>query len=269
MRPFGGTRLPALVAAECRKMWASWIPLAVLLTTVLVTSLFAFEVYVIELPASPFHPTPAQAISALLFATWKTLLFPAAIVAFCAFWVTLDSQYGMIRVNGCQPLSRTDLALGRWLALSAYVALFTAAFVGTQIAWAAASSGTAPIRAELAALGRFSVELTTFTLALAWTVMAVSSTRRTVGSGIITAYLVLIGLALMTMLPYDRVPPRLVFMRYLFFAHQELTNPWVGEPDSPFARVFTRSDFWLTVTVTPLFFTVPALLHFRRRDITE
>jgi ABC-type transport system involved in multi-copper enzyme maturation permease subunit len=177
----------------------------------------------------------------------------------------------MIRVTGTQPVSRCEFALGRSLALSAYIVLFTFAFIATQLAWAAVYTGVDSIRADLAAILRFSTELFAFVLALGWMAMAVSSLRRTVGGGIVNAYLLVIGLALMTMLPFDRVPPRLVFMRYFFFAHQELTDPFArfGYHDCPLVRVFTRSDFWLAVTVTPVMFVMPALLRFHRRDISE
>ena len=89
------------------------------------------------------------------------------------------------------------------------------------------------------------------------------------GSGIVIAVMAIVVLALMTMLPFDLVPPRLVFMRYFFFPLGELPNPWPGEHDSPFVRVRTLMEFWTIVPATPFVLSVAALLHFRRRDITE
>jgi hypothetical protein len=58
-------------------------------------------------------------------------------------------------------------------------------------------------------------------------------------------------------------------MRYFFFPLGELPNPWPGHHDSPFVRVHTLAEFWTVVPATPLLLSVAALLHFRRRDITE
>ncbi len=99
--------------------------------------------------------------------------------------------------------------------------------------------------------------------------MAASSLRRTVGSGIVIAIMTVVLLALMTMLPFRLVPPRLVFMRYFFFPLGELPNPWTGDNDSPFVRARTLAEFWTVVPATPLVLSLAALLHFRRRDITE
>jgi hypothetical protein len=270
----GVSRLARLVGAECGKIWASWIPLAFVLSTVVVVSLFAFDLYHFELVRGGAYAKTAamDVLPVLVFGTWKTLLLPAALIAFCAFWTTLDSQYGMIRVGCCQPLSRTEYLIGRWLAVSVYVLLFCATFVLVQVAWVAVESGLSGVDASgLARSGRFVLELSAFVLALAWVAMAVASLRRTVGGGIVTAYLVVIGLAFMTMVPHDLVPPRLVLMRHFFFPMQEFKDPFaeMGYHDTPFARLYTRADFWFVVVATPLAFLVPALLYFRRRDITE
>lgn len=270
----GVSRLARLVGAECGKIWASHIPLAFLLSTVVVVSLFVVDFYHFERVRGGAYAKSAalDVLPVLAFGTWKTLLLPAALIAFCAFWTTLDSQYGMIRVGLCQPLSRTEYLAGRWLALSAYVTLFCATFLVSQLAWVALYSGLSGVGSSgLARIGWFTLELTALLLALAWVAMAAASARRTVGGGIVTAYLVVIGLALMTMLPHGLVPPRLVLMRHFFFPLQEFADPFaaMGYRDTPFARVYTRADFWLVVLATPLAFLVPALLYFRRRDITE
>jgi ABC-type transport system involved in multi-copper enzyme maturation permease subunit len=269
-----GAGLPGLIRAECRKIWVSHVPLAFLVSTVVVVSLFALDLYHFEgMRGGAYAKRAAMDVLPILaFASWKTLLLPAALIAFCAFWTTLDSQYGMIRVGCVLPLSRTQYLLGRWLALSAYVLLFGAVFVLVQLAWVAAYSGLAGVgAAELARVVRFSVEVLAFLLALAGVASAVASTRRTVGAGVVTAYLAAIGLAFMTMLPHDLVPPRLLLMRHFFFPLQEFVDPFAaqGYRDTPFARVYTRADFWLVVLATPFAFLVPALLYFRRRDITE
>ncbi len=253
-------------------MWASRIPLAFAVITALLVSVFAFEVYHVERALehvpSP-HGTPNVA-SAFLFGTWKTLLFPAALVAFCAFWVTVDSQYGMIRVGSLQSLTRAEYLVGRWLALAAYASLFAATYVLSHLAWIVAySGGTAFGLIGAGRMARFSAEMVLVAVALALIAAAAASFRRTVGSGIVTACLAIIGLALMTMLPTHVVSPRLVFMRYFFFPFGELVDPFTDYHDSPFVRAHGLGDFVLVMVATPLAFMIPAAVHFCRRDITE
>ena len=264
-------RLGAALAAEVRKIWASRTPLAFALTTVLVVSAFAFEIYHVEHALEHIPPPDGTKIASMFFfGSWKTLMFPAALVAFCAFWVTVDSQYGMIRVGSLQPLTRAEYLAGRWLALCVYAALFVATYLLTHLAWIAACSGWAGLgMLGLGRLWRFSAEMLTVILALTLIAGATASMRRTVGSGIVTAYLAILGLALMTMLPTHVMPPRLVFMRHFFFPFGELVDPFTDCHDSPFVRVHRPMDFALTMVVTPLAFVVPAALRFCRRDITE
>jgi hypothetical protein len=268
------TRLPALVRAECRRIWVSHVPLAFLVSTAVVVSLFVLDLYRFEGMRGGAYAKRAamEVLPVLAFATWKTLLLPVALIAFCASWTTLDSQYGMIRVGCTQPLSRTEYYVGRWLALSGYVLLFGLGFVAVQLALVALCSGLSGVGvSDLARVLRFTLESLALLLALAWVTIAVASMRRTVGGGIVTAYLVVIGLAFMTMLPHGIVPPRLVLMRHFFFPLQEFADPFAAEGyhDTPFARVFARGDFWLTVLVTPVLFLLPALLYFHNRDVTE
>jgi hypothetical protein len=49
---------------------------------------------------------------------------------------------------------------------------------------------------------------------------------------------------------------------------QEFPNPFPVE-DGLFLRVYSRADFYVTMLATPLVVALPAVLYFRRRDITE
>jgi ABC-type transport system involved in multi-copper enzyme maturation permease subunit len=259
--------------AEFRKIAAARMTLAFLLALPVGTYLFAFELYRIESAGDRLNvrvPDFVHAVPVLFFASWKTLLFQAALVSFAAFWTTLDSQYGMIRVACAQPVSRTTYLVGKWLGIGGHVVILSAVYVLCHGLWGAVYSGLGGMGVvQWTALARFAIEVLAFSLALAWVAMAAASFRRTVGSGIVIAVMAVVVLALMTMLPFDLVPPRLVFMRYFFFPLGELPNPWPGEHDSPFVRVRTLPEFWAIVPTTPLLLSVAALLHFRRRDITE
>jgi ABC-type transport system involved in multi-copper enzyme maturation permease subunit len=267
----GVGRFYDFVRAEFLKIWASRATPVFLLAIPAGTFLWAFELHHVERLARHEGGSAMAALGVLFFATWKSLLFHAAVVAFAAYWTTVDSQYGMIRVACSQPLSRLEYLAGKWTAIGLHVGAIGGVLVVSNLLWTAAYMGLGGVgHREVAAVGRLSVEALAFLLALALIAMAAASLRRTVGSGVIAALLAVIGLAFLTMLPTDHVPPRFVLMRHFFFPLQEL-----GEPpsfrggDSPFDRVHSVASFWLTVILTPLLCALPALWKFSRRDISE
>jgi ABC-type transport system involved in multi-copper enzyme maturation permease subunit len=263
--------LPRQAGAEFRKIAAARMTLAFLLALPAGTYLFAFELFHVELAIERnVVPNVFHAVALLFFASWKAMLFQIALVAFAAFWATVDSQYGMIRVACSQPVSRSTYLLGKWLGIGGHAVILSAVYVLCLGLWGALYSGFRWMGpAEWAALARFAIEVLIFALAFAWVGMAAASFRRTVGGGIVTAAIAIVLLALMTMLPFSLVPPRLVFMRHFFFPLGELPNPWPSYRDSPFVRVRTAAEFWTIVPLTPLLLSLAALFHFRRRDITE
>jgi hypothetical protein len=99
--------------------------------------------------------------------------------------------------------------------------------------------------------------------------MITASFRRTVGSGIVVAFMAFIALAIMTVIPFHVLSPRFVLFRYFSFPLGELPNPFPLEGDSAYIRVRTVADFMLVTTITPLLLALPALAYFRRRDIGE
>ena len=176
----------------------------------------------------------------------------------------------MIRVACAQPLSRVEYVVGKWCGIGAHVVLFAAALVLSQLGWATVYSGLQGVDASAwAAVARFSAEVALFTLALAVVAMAAASFRRTVGAGLVTAVLAIIALAMMVMVPFGVLSPRLVLMRYFFYPLGELPNPFPLQLDTPFVRVRPLLDFVLVATGTPLLVALSALFHFARRDITE
>lgn len=267
----GGFVLQRVVRAEFRKIWDSRLPLVFLLAIPVGCSLVVFELYHVERLARTLQPRHAiDALPVLFFGTWKLMLFQAAVLAFSAFWATVDSQYGMARVVFAQPLSRFTLLAGRWIGLGLHLVIAACALMLSLAAWAALYSGTRGIGpTEVGQVLRSSAEVVLLTLALGGVALAAGSFRRTVSSGMVTAMIVFIGLAAMMMLPFDVVPPRFVFVRYWFYPMQELPNPFPFSPDSPFVRIYPLSDFLLTVVGTPLVLAVLSFGYVRRRDITE
>jgi ABC-type transport system involved in multi-copper enzyme maturation permease subunit len=266
-------RLGRIIAAEARRIWASRIPLAFLITSVMLVLVFAFELMYVERLGEHLHPRSAMdTLPVLVFSTWKTLLFLAALIPFCAFWMTVDSQYGMVRSACTQPVRRSEYFVGKCAAICAYALLFGATYVLAQVVVATAHSGIQGMTwSDVGRLARFSTEMLAFIVALALAVMSCASVRRTVGGGIVVGYLVVVGLALMTMLPHSVIPPQFVLMRHFFFALQEFGDPFAafGSGDSVFIRTASIANFVTTIVCTPLLFLVPAMLYFNRRDITE
>lgn len=257
--------------AEFAKIWASRVPLVMLAAIPAGCYLFVFELFHVERVADHLVPLdPLRVVAILYFATWKALLFQATAVAFAAYWTTVDSQYGMIRVATCQPITRTEYLAGKWIGISAHVATFTSIYVLSLLAWTTVYIGVGGLTLAMwPALVRFGIQVVVFTLAVSTIASAVASLRTTVSAGMITALLTMIGLALATMVPFDVLAPRFVFMRYFAFALGELPNPFDDGRDSPFSRLYSVGDFYRTVLTTTLSFVVVAVWRFRSRDIEE
>jgi hypothetical protein len=268
---FSVGRCAAVVRAEFLKIWASRIPLVILVAMPVGTYLFILELFHVERAGERLAIEHAvQALPLVFKATWSTLLFQAALLTFAAFWTTVDGQYGMVRVGCCQPLTRTEYLLGKWAGIGAHVVLFTMALVASELMWAGIYSGFHGTRpADAVAVVRFTLELAALVVAISTVAMAAASFRRTVGSGIVTALMAFILLALMTMLPFDVVSPRLLLLRYFFYPLHELPAPWYAGADSPFRRPDFLRSFYTVASITPLLVAVPAALYFSRRDIVE
>jgi len=268
---FDPSRFAAVFRAEFTKIWASRIPLVILLAVPALNYLFVFELYHAErvtehMPIKNLLDT----MPIVFFGMWKTVLFQAAMLTFSAFWTTVDSQYGMIRVGCCQPVSRVEYLLGKWCGISAYVAIFTVGFAAAQVAWTGLYSGFHGVGAAgVGSLVMFTLELTVLMVAVSSATMAAASFRRTVGSGIVTALLAFIFLAIMTMLPFRLVSPRFILFRYFSFPLGELPNPYPTAADSPYHRIHSMVDFLRVAIATPFLFIIPAVLYFRKRDIVE
>ena len=270
-RPSVSASLVRQAVAEFRKIAAARVTLAFLIAVPVGTFLFAFEIFQVEdAHAHMKIPGMFHALPMLYFAAWKAMLFQAALVAFAAFWMTIDSQYGMIRVACAQPVSRTVYLVGKWMGIGAHVAIMSAVFALSLMLWGTVYAGLGDVGADqVAPLTRFLGEVAWFSVALAGVGMVAASFRRTVGSGIVTAAIAIILLTFTMMIPFDVVPPRFLFMRYFFFPLGELPNPWPAETDSPFVRLRTIGEFLAVIPATPFVLSLVAVLHFRTRDITE
>lgn len=269
--PFSIRRCAAVARAEFLKIWASKIPLVILIALPVGTYLFILEMYHVERMSEHLAIENAvQALPLVFKATWGTLLFQAAMLTFAAFWTTVDSQYGMVRVGCAQPLTRIEYLLGKWTGIGAHIVIFSMALVVSELAWTGLYSGFRGLRApDVASVARFAFDLSVLVLAISVIAMAAASSRRTVGSGIVTALMAFILLALMTMVPFDVLSPRLVLLRYFFYPLQDLPAQLSRGGDSPFIRPSFLTSFYSVAVATSALVAVPATLYFRRRDIIE
>ena len=247
------------------------MPLVILVALPVGTYLFILELYHVERMTEHLAIGNAvQALPIVFKATWSTLLFQAAMLTFAAFWATVDSQYRIIRVGCCQPVTRIEYLSGKWAGIGAHIALFSTALVASELAWTGLYSGFKGTHtADVASVAWFAIDLSVLTLAVSVVAMAAASVRRTVGSGIVTALMAFLLLAFMTMLPFDLVSPRFVLLRYFFYPLQDLALSLVVGADSPFRRPEFLTSFYLVALVTPVLFAVPAVAYFRKRDIVE
>jgi ABC-type transport system involved in multi-copper enzyme maturation permease subunit len=268
---FSVRRCAAVARAEFLKIWASNLPLVILVALPIGTYLFVLELYHVERLSQHLPIQNAfQALPVVFKAMWATLLFQAAILTFAAFWTTVDGQYGMIRVGCRQPVTRIEYLSGKWAGIGAHIVLFSTALVASELAWTGLYSGFKGTRAaDVASVAWFALDLSVLTLAISVVGMAAASFRRTVGSGIVTALMAFLFLAFMTMLPFDLLSPRFILLRYFFYPLQDLALPLVVGADSPFHRPAFLKSFYSVALATPLLFAVPAMVYFSRRDIVE
>jgi ABC-type transport system involved in multi-copper enzyme maturation permease subunit len=269
--PFSIRRCAMVARAEFLKIWASKIPWVILVALPVGTYLFILELYHVERMGERLAVEHAvQALPLVFKATWGTLLFQSAMLTFAAFWTTIDSQYGMIRVGSCQPVTRIEYLLGKWAGIGAHLMLFSAGLVLSELIWTGLYSGFRGIRAaDVASVARFAFDLSVLILAISIVAMAAASCRRTVGSGIVTALMAFILLAVMTMLPFDVLSPRFILLRYFFYPLQDLPAQIAPGGDSPFLRPPFLTSFYSVAVATSALVAVPAALYFRRRDIVE
>jgi hypothetical protein len=269
--PFSIRRCARVARAEFLKIWASKIPLVILVALPVGTWLFILELYHVERAGERLaFANAVQALPLVFKATWGTLLFQAAMMTFAAFWTTIDSQYGMVRLGCCQPVTRIEYLLGKWSGIGAHVVLFSLALVLSELTWTGLYSGFRGIRAaDVVSVARFALDLAVLILAISAVAMAAASFRRTVGSGIVTALMAFLLLAFMTMLPFELLSPRFILLRYFFYPLQDLTAQFSHAGDSPFDRPSFLTSFYSVALVTSVLCAVPAALYFRKRDIVE
>jgi len=96
------------VLAEVRKIYDFRFLQIASVVIFLATVLFVYQIfYIVGVTERYSVPNAYYAVPLLFYVTWgKTLLIFLPLVAFSVYCVTVESQFGMIRVLCAQPLER-------------------------------------------------------------------------------------------------------------------------------------------------------------------
>lgn len=256
-------------AAEFFKFYAFRIPQIAYASIAGFLFLFVIQLFYVERLSAHLGPaTVTEVIPYLFFASWKTILFQLFIIAFSAYCVAVDSQYGMIRIACTQPVSRAQYVLGKSIAIELHVTLFALVYAGSLLMWACICTGFRGLStAGLLALASLAARTVVFCVGLSGCMIAVSVLRKTLLDAFVSSCVVFAGLALSTTLPSRFHLEPALFLRYFFYPIAGiLPKNW------PIPFPMQHAPLWqflLVSLVTPTVCFLPALAHFHSRDISE
>ncbi len=254
------------VVAEVRKIYDFRFPQIASVFMFLAIVLFVYQLFYLERVAEHYAvPNAYYAVPLLFYVTWgKTLLIFLFLVAFSVYCVTVESQYGMIRVLCAQPLARWQYVAGKYGAILCHVVWLTVTYVISLLIWGAVQSGVRGITADqvLSLFVMFSRVLI-YALGISWISISVALLRRTMISALVTTSGAFFALGLLTM--YRSLDfGKYYFIRYYFMGLEYLPMPFRSDfPKYPFTTFC-----WVTL-ITCALFALPPLLYFQLRDITE
>ncbi len=258
------------IRAEFLKIWAMRFPRYSAAGLVAFVGLMTYELFAGEHLADHVHLTSALTLVPYLsMATWGDMfVIPLYIMGLATYCMTVDSQYGMIRVGCAQPLSRVSYIAAKSLAILLHSALFTSAYFLLLVAVSAVAGGSLRMPlAEVLPIVFVYLRLLVFCVSFAWLIAGAALFRRTLLESFVSAILVIVALIWINMMPM-----RFGFNPYLFFRY-------FLYPISPILRKEWLSDYpnignpmWqylVTMVATPAIVWSLALARFIRRDITE
>lgn len=254
------------VVAEVRKIYDFRFPQIASVLMFLAIYLFVIQIYYVEGVAEHWPvPNAYYAVPLLFYATWgKTILIFLFLAAFSVYCVTVESQYGMIRVLCAQPLARWQYVVGKYAAISCHVVLLTATYVISLLIWSTVQAGLRGFTLDQGlSLFDFFSRVLIYSLGVSWISVSVALLRRTMISALVTTGFAFFGMGLLTMyrsLEFGQYH----FVRYYFVAMENLPFPF--KPNFP---MYPYNTFCLVTLVTCLIFFLPPLLYFQLRDITE
>jgi ABC-type transport system involved in multi-copper enzyme maturation permease subunit len=256
-------------APEFLKFFAFRIPQIAYVSIAAFPLLFVIQLFYVEhLSAQLGIRTVTEVIPYLFFASWKTILLQPFFIAFTAYCVVVDSQYGMIRIGCTQPVARAQYILGKSIAIELHVVLFALVYIASLFMWVGIYTGFRGLSVTgLLALASLAARTVVFCCGLTGCMIGVSIMRKTLLDAFVSCCVVFVGFALLTTLPPQfHLEPGL-FLRYFFYPISGILPK-----DWPIPFPMKNAPFWqfLSVSlVTPTVCLLPALLHFHFRDISE
>jgi ABC-type transport system involved in multi-copper enzyme maturation permease subunit len=256
-------------AAEFSKFYALRIPQIAYAGIAGFLLLFVFQLFYAERIFAHLGPaTVTEVIPYLFFASWKSILFQIFIIAFSAYCIAVDSQYGMIRIGCTQPVTRAQYVLGKSIAIELHVALFALVYVGSLFIWVGIYTGFRGLSLTgVLALASLATRTVVFCCGLSGCMIGVSILRKTLLDAFVSCCVVFVGFALLTTLPPQFHLEPVLFVRYFFYPIAAiLPKGW------PIPFPMKSAPFWqflFVFLVTPTVCFLPALINFHSRDISE
>jgi ABC-type transport system involved in multi-copper enzyme maturation permease subunit len=253
-------------AAEFSKFYAFRIPQIAYASIAAFLLLFVIELFYVEGVSGT--STVADVIPYLFFDSWKTSFFQLFIIAFSAYCIAVDSQYGMIRIGCTQPVSRTQYLLAKSIAIELHVALFTLVYVASLLMWVCICTRFRGLSAtDVPALVSLTARTVVLCCGLSGCMIGVSTLRKTLLDAFVCCCVVFVGFAFLAMLRERYHLQPALFLRYYFYPIAGiLPKGWsmpIPMKDAPFWQ------FLLVSLGTPAVCFLPALVHFHFRDISE
>ena len=259
------------IGAEFLKFYAFRIPQIAYVSIAAFPLLFVIQLFYVEhLFAHIGNRTVTEVIPYLFFASWKTILLHLFLIAFTAYCVVVDSQYGMIRIGCTQPASRAQYIVGKSIAIELHVVLFALLYIASLFVWVGIYTGFRGLSfTGLLALASLAARTVVFCCGLSGCMIGVSILRKTLLDAFVSCCVAFLGFALLTTLPpHFHLEPAL-FVRYFFYPIAAiLPKGWPISLSFP----MKNAPFWqflLVSLVTPTVCFLPALVHFHFRDISE
>jgi ABC-type transport system involved in multi-copper enzyme maturation permease subunit len=254
-------------AAEFSKFYAFRIPQIAYASIAAFLLLFVIELFYVEGVVSGTS-TVTDVIFYLFFDSWKTIFFQLFVIAFSAYCIAVDSQYGMIRIGCTQPVSRTQYLLAKSIAIELHVALFTLVYVASLLMWVCICTRFRGLSAtELPALASLAARTVVFCCGLSGCMIGVSTLRKSLLDAFVCCCVVFVGFFFLAMLPKRYHLQPALFVRYIFYPVAGiLPKGWsipIPMKDAPLWQ------FLLVSLVTPAVCFLPALVYFHFRDISE
>lgn len=215
--------------------------------------------------------TAATLLPYLAWASWgKLVIVPIFLITFATYCTVVDSQYGMVRIGCSQPVARIEYAAAKTAAILAH-SVFCVLFYTVLLLVSSAAIGRNWRMTWLEAVLflTFCFRLVVLSVGIAWFATAAAMMRRTLLTGVVTAFVAVIAIAWLNVLPPGYGLRPYLLLRYFLYP---LAPIWPSNMakmvEIPNAGC-TLWQFLMAATVVPAVCWLAAATYFSQRDITE